>query len=99
MLHHTFGATSVAMSSVLTAFMGGLGLGAHLFGKRASRMRRPLAAYAVCELGVALCAALLPLLVQSDGPLSLVNRWLRMNFSESSPLFMLARFLCVLPLL
>ncbi len=99
MLHHTFGATSVAMSSVLTAFMGGLGLGAHLFGKRVRRMPRPLVTYAACELGVAACALLLPLLVRSDGPLAAVNGWLRLHLSESSVTFMFARFLCVLPLL
>lgn len=99
MLHHTFGATSVAMSSVLTAFMGGLGLGAHLFGKHVGRIRRPLLAYAGCELGVALCAALLPPLVRSDGPMAAVNAWLRLSLGENSPAFMLARFACVLPLL
>jgi spermidine synthase len=99
MLHHTFGATSVAMSSVLTAFMGGLGLGAHLFGKHVRRIRRPLLAYAGCELGVALCAALLPPLVRSDGPMAAVNAWLRLSLGENSPGFMVARFACVLPLL
>jgi spermidine synthase len=99
MLHHTFGATSVAMSSVLTAFMGGLGLGAHLFGKYVRRIRRPLLAYAACELGVALCAALLPPLVRSDGPMAAVNAGLRAALGESGPGFMLARFACVLPLL
>jgi spermidine synthase len=99
MLHHTFGATSVAMSSVLTAFMGGLGLGAHLFGKHVRHIRRPLLAYAACELGVALCAALLPPLVRSDGPMAAVNAWLRLSLGENSAGFMVARFVCVLPLL
>jgi spermidine synthase len=99
MLHHTFGATSVAMSSVLTAFMGGLGLGAHLFGRRAGRFAQPLRVYAACELSVAVCALLIPLLVESDGPVAFVNAFLRQELGASSFAFMLARFLCVLPLL
>ncbi len=99
MLHHTFGATSVAMSSVLTAFMAGLGLGAHLFGQRAARIKRPLVAYALCELGVAACALVIPELVRADGFLATVNASLRASFGEASPGFMLARFGCVFPIL
>lgn len=99
MLHHTFGATSVAMSSVLTAFMAGLGLGAHLFGRRAARFKRPLLAYALCELGVAACALVIPELVRSDGFLAAVNAHLRLSLGENSLSFMLARFGCVFPIL
>ncbi|HEX6240085.1 MAG TPA: hypothetical protein VFZ61_04305, partial [Polyangiales bacterium] len=99
MLHHTFGATSVAMSSVLTAFMAGLGLGAHLFGRRVRSFAHPLRVYALCELAVAACALLFPLLVEVDGPLASVNALLRRELGASSFSFMLARFACVLPLL
>ncbi|MET0286431.1 MAG: hypothetical protein ABW352_18260, partial [Polyangiales bacterium] len=99
MLHHTFGATSVAMSTVLTAFMSGLGLGAYLFGKRAASFKRPLVVYAVAELGVALSALVIPPLVRSDGFFSLVNAFLRHNLGEGSFAFMAARFLCVMPIL
>ncbi len=99
MLHHVFGATSVAMSSVLTAFMAGLGLGAHLFGRRVQHMKNPLRVYALCELLVAACALVFPLLVNSEGPLASLNAALRASLGESSFLFMLARFFCVLPLL
>lgn len=99
MLHHTFGATSVALSTVLTAFMSGLGLGAYLFGKRAARIARPLAVYALAELGVALWALCIPWLLRSDGPLALLNALLRARHGEASLAFMLARFACVLPLL
>jgi spermidine synthase len=99
MLHHVFGATSVAMSSVLTAFMAGLGLGAHLFGRRVKQFQNPLRVYAVCELLVALCALILPELVTSEGPLASLNGSLRAQLGESSFAFMLARFFCVLPLL
>jgi spermidine synthase len=99
MLHHTFGATSIAMSSVLTAFMGGLGLGAHWFGKRAHRFRRPLVVYALCELGVALFALVIPWVVRPEGPLAHLNRALRASLGETSLGFMVARFACVLPVL
>jgi spermidine synthase len=99
MLHHTFGATSVAMSTVLTAFMSGLGLGAYLFGRRAARFARPLVVYALAELGVAASALVIPPLVRSDGFFSLVNAALRHNLGEGSFAFMLARFLCVMPIL
>ncbi len=99
MLHHTFGATSVAMSSVLTAFMAGLGFGAHVFGRRAARIKRPLVAYALCEIGVAACALVIPELVRSDGFLATVNAELRNSLGEGSLGFMLARFGCVFPIL
>jgi len=99
MLHHTFGATSVAMSTVLSAFMSGLGLGAYLFGKRAARFRRPLVVYALAELGVAVSALVIPPLVRSDGFFALVNAALRHQLGEGSFAFMVARFFCVLPIL
>lgn len=99
MLHHVFGATSVAISSVLTAFMAGLGLGAWLFGRYADRIRRPLLVYAAAELGVGLCGLLIPTLVRADGWLSDVNGWLRYTLEADSFGFMLARFACVLPIL
>ena len=40
LLHHTFGATSVAMSTVLTGFMADVGLGGYWFGWRAARFVR-----------------------------------------------------------
>ncbi len=99
MLHHVFGATSVAMSSVLTAFMAGLGLGAYWVGKRAHRVKKPLVAYALCELGVAASALLLPWLVGAEGPMAAINAQLRESLHADSYEFIAARFLCVFPLL
>ena len=42
----TFGNTTQAAATLLAVFMGGLGLGAFLFGRLADRWRRPLLAYA-----------------------------------------------------
>ncbi len=48
-----FGATSVAISTVLTAFMGGLALGAFLSARFGDSIRDPVRAYAGLELFVA----------------------------------------------
>ncbi|HET8798184.1 MAG TPA: spermidine synthase, partial [Thermoanaerobaculia bacterium] len=58
-----FGASTAASAAVLAIFMGGLGLGGLLLGRRADRHPRPLALYGWLELGVAASAALTPLLL------------------------------------
>src|SRR5208283_3988197 len=52
-----FGASTAASSAVLAVFMGGLGIGNAVLGKRADRARSPLALYALLELSIALAAA------------------------------------------
>ncbi|NUO52475.1 MAG: fused MFS/spermidine synthase [Polyangiaceae bacterium] len=53
-----FGATAYAVSTVLSAFMAGLALGAFIGGRLADRLPRPLAAYGAAEVLVGgLCAA------------------------------------------
>ncbi|HUP62814.1 MAG TPA: fused MFS/spermidine synthase [Thermoanaerobaculia bacterium] len=58
-----FGASTYATGAVLAIFMGGLGLGSALLGKRADAKERPLAYYAQLELLIAAAAALSPLLL------------------------------------
>ena len=58
-----FGASTAASSAVLAVFMGGLGIGNAVLGKRADRARSPLALYALLELSIAVAAALGPLLI------------------------------------
>src|SRR5262245_29834123 len=60
MLGHVFGATTLAISTTLTAFMGGLALGSHLGGKWAPRIKRPLLMFAVLESAVGLYGLLVP---------------------------------------
>lgn len=98
-LHHVFGATSVAISTVLTVFMAGLGLGNWIAGRYANRIEHPIFAYAAAELGVALWSLLIPFLVASDGWLATMNAMLRQSFGSESGIFMIARFLCVVPIL
>src|SRR5687768_11726154 len=58
-----FGASTVATGAVLAIFMGGLGLGSALLGKRADRHPRPLAFYGLLEMLIAVSAAITPLLL------------------------------------
>jgi predicted membrane-bound spermidine synthase len=99
MLHHVFGVTSVAISTVLAVFMAGLGIGNWVAGKYANRIKHPIFAYAFAELGVALWSLIIPFLVASDGWLATVNATLRQSFGAESGVFMIARFLCVVPIL
>src|SRR4029453_2624469 len=62
MLGLVFGATTLAVSTVLAAFMGGLALGSELAGKFASRNRRPFSAYGWLEIGIAVYAVLVQFL-------------------------------------
>lgn len=56
----SFGSSTAANAAVLAVFMGGLGLGGLLLGRKADRSPRPLRFYAGLEAGVALTAALSP---------------------------------------
>ncbi|MBI1949165.1 MAG: fused MFS/spermidine synthase [Deltaproteobacteria bacterium] len=58
-----FGASTPSTAAVLAIFLGGLGVGGLVFGRRVERAERPLVLYANLELGVAASAALTPLLV------------------------------------
>jgi spermidine synthase len=55
-----FGASTFATAAVLAVFMGGLGLGSAILGKRADRTANPLRLYARLELAIALAAAISP---------------------------------------
>lgn len=58
-----FGASTLATAAVLAIFMGGLGLGSAVLGKRADASRNPLRFYANLELLIAGSAAISPLLL------------------------------------
>ena len=63
MLTTTFGATTFALSTVLTVFMGGLALGGYLSGRFADRLRHPATAllvYGGLELVVGAYGLLFP---------------------------------------
>ncbi|HEY2745112.1 MAG TPA: fused MFS/spermidine synthase [Polyangia bacterium] len=58
-----FGSTALAMSTVLSVFMGGLALGSWLAGRWADRIVDRLRAYALAEAGVGVYALLVPLVL------------------------------------
>ncbi|MEO8380434.1 MAG: fused MFS/spermidine synthase [Acidobacteriota bacterium] len=74
-----FGASTVATGAVLAIFMGGLGVGSVLLGKRADRHPHPLAFYGQLEMGIALSAALTPLLLMA-------TRWIYFAMGGSASL-------------
>jgi spermidine synthase len=62
MLGLVFGATTFAISTVLAAFMGGLALGSAVAGRMGEKIKRPLRAYGLIEIAIALYALLVPFL-------------------------------------
>ena len=51
-LYQSFGSTIQSVTTVVAAYMGGLGLGAWLFGRRADRTPRPAALYGWLEIAI-----------------------------------------------
>jgi spermidine synthase len=62
-LRLVFGASTPASAAVLSVFVGGLGLGGLLLGRRADAHPRPLALYSHLELLIAISAAFTPVLL------------------------------------
>ncbi len=59
-LSFVFGTSELAVAAVLAAYMGGLALGAAAAARYAMRLRRPVLAYGVLELAIALSALSVP---------------------------------------
>lgn len=62
-LRLVFGASTMASAAVVACFIGGLGAGGLVFGRRADAHARPLAMYATLEAGIAASTAITPLLL------------------------------------
>ena len=58
-----FGSTTLAISTVLATFMGGLGLGSWLASKKADSFPEPLRTYALVEGGVGVYALIVPVIL------------------------------------
>lgn len=58
-----FGASTLASATVLALFIAGVGLGSRVLGPRADRHEDPLLLYLLLEAGIAVLAALSPLLL------------------------------------
>src|SRR5262245_10005764 len=64
-----FGTSELAVATVLAAYMGGLAAGAALAGRYGTRIARPVLAYGLLELGIAIAALAVPLSIAA-------SRWL-----------------------
>ena len=92
MLILIFGSTTFAISTVLTAFMGGLALGSFVFGRLIDRSRRPVPIYGALETGIGVYALLVPTIFSSLVPL---YRQVWQSFHISFYLFSLMQFVLV----
>jgi spermidine synthase len=92
MLILVFGSTTFAISTVLTAFMGGLALGSYLFGRTIDRSKRPVRLYGALEVLIGGYALLVPVLFSGLVP---VYRWVWQNFHLNFYLFSLMQFILV----
>ncbi len=64
-LAFVFGTSELAVVAVLAAYMAGLALGAALAARWAPRIRRPVLAYGLLELGIALWALAVPFAIRA----------------------------------
>jgi spermidine synthase len=90
MLTLVFGSTTLAVSTVLTAFMGGLGVGSFFAARFADRLKNPLRAYAIAEAAIGVYALLVPVVI---GFYPGLNHWLWSAFGDRYALLSLLRFI------
>src|SRR5438128_10247007 len=62
-LYQRFGSTIQSVTTVVAAYMGGLGVGAWLLGRRADRDPRPAALYGMLEIAIAVFGLISPLVL------------------------------------
>ncbi len=93
MLTLVFGASTPAISTVLSAFMGGLALGSFLFGRFADRLKFPILTYAAMEAGVGIFSLLIPVVVRGVYPP--VSHWITNHGGNRFDVFTLLRFAVV----
>jgi spermidine synthase len=84
-----FGSTTLAISTVLATFMGGLGLGSYLAGRYADKIKNPVRAYAIAEAGIGLYALLIPLILMAYPGF---NSWMYRVFGDRWLIMSMVRF-------
>ena len=95
-LSYILGNTIYAVSTVVAAFMGGLGLGSGLASKYAQRVKNPILAYARMEWIIGVCAMVsIPLFRSTEG----IFRMLYSVLEPGHGTFLLVRFLVVFVLM
>ncbi|HVH17821.1 MAG TPA: fused MFS/spermidine synthase, partial [Myxococcota bacterium] len=92
----TLSITVYALTTVLCAFMAGLAVGAGLGSRIADRVRHPLRAFGIAELGIAASGLAVPALLFGLGPAYL---WLHDALGGDGPAFFAGRFLLAFAIL
>jgi spermidine synthase len=94
-----FGATTFAVSTVLTAFMGGLALGSFYFGRRTESIPRPLRLYGLLEIGIGIYGLAVPFIFAALPVIyHPIWRWLQLSFFTLSLVrFFFAALVLILP--
>lgn len=93
-----FGATTFAVSTVLTAFMGGLALGSYYFGRRSETVQRPLRLYGLLEIGIGLYGLAVPTIFATlPGLYHYFWRWELSFFALSIVRFVFATLVLIVP--
>ena len=93
-----FGATTFAVSTVLTAFMGGLALGSYYFGRRSETVKRPLRLYGLLEIGIGVYGLAVPLIFAALPSLyHFFWRWQLSFFALSIVRFVFATLVLIVP--
>ncbi len=67
MLYQHFGSSIHSITTVVAAYMGGLGLGAFVLGRRVDRHRNPARLYGLLELAIGGFGLLSPLILAGIG--------------------------------
>src|SRR6185369_12432453 len=94
-----FGATTFAVSTVLTAFMGGLALGSYYFGRRSETVARPLRLYGLLEIGIGIYGLAVPLIFATLPTVyHSFSQWLHLSFFMLSIVrFVFATMVLIVP--
>ena len=66
-LYQVFGSTIHSVTTVVAAYMGGLGFGAWVLGRRADRHARPLVLYGLLEIAIGVFGVLSPWITRGIG--------------------------------
>jgi spermidine synthase len=66
MLTYVFGGTTLAVTTVLTAFLGGLAIGSFVGGKFIDHFKKPLLAYGLLELAIGIYGLLVPVIFSNN---------------------------------